>query len=90
MKINEVEAGSSFYKKSKIDLKELLEDIFEMFQPVAEDRKVQLNIEAVSCTVAVDPGLIVQALINLLENALNGYSFAESKLINSLSMSCEK
>ena len=70
LKINEVESGSSFYKKSKIDLKELLEDIFEMFQPVAEDRKVQLNIEVVSCTAAVDSGLIVQALINLLENAL--------------------
>lgn len=70
LKINEVESGNSFYKKSKVDLKKLIEDVFEMFQPVAEDKEIKLKIETVSCINKVDSDLIIQALINIVENAL--------------------
>ena len=70
LKINEVESGSSFYRKSRVDLKKITEDAYEMFEPVAEDRDIKLIKETVSCENKVDADLILQALINILENAL--------------------
>ena len=70
LKLNEVESGSSFYKKSRVDLKKIVEDIFEMFQPVAEVKNIKLSMEAASCSARVDPDLILQALINVMENSL--------------------
>ena len=41
-----------------------------MFHPVAEDKEIKLKIDTVSCINKVDSDLIVQALINIVENAL--------------------
>lgn len=69
--ISRVEAGSQIVELSRLDVSELLADVGELYEPVAED-------DGVDFTTAIPPGVLVnanrellsQAVTNLIDNAL--------------------
>lgn len=69
--ISRVESGSSPARTSPVELDHLVRDVFELFEPVAEERSVRLQLtKAEPVTLEVNRELVAQALTNLLDNAL--------------------
>lgn len=71
LRIARLEAGSMGAQFEPVDLGALLEEVGELYQPVAEDEGGTLEVRAGERLFAeANRELIVQALINLIENAL--------------------
>ncbi len=71
--ISKIEAGQMDVHPSSIDLRELCDNLYYMFQPLAERTGIQLSFacqESVPPYVVGDEGLIDQILVNLVGNAL--------------------
>src|SRR3954471_17135002 len=69
--VSEAEAGVMKLDRIKSDICQLLEEACELYEFVAEEKKITLekNFEA-NCVVDVDPIRMRQALANLLDNAI--------------------
>jgi signal transduction histidine kinase len=71
MRIGEIEAGRRLAGAATFDLAALIEEIGQIYQPLAEDADVTLEIAAASgLTVASDRGLMLEAIANLVQNAI--------------------
>jgi signal transduction histidine kinase len=69
--IARAEAGSSDTAFTTFDAAEVARDVFELFEPVAEEAGVALSLDAPTpVTVRANRELISQALANLVDNAL--------------------
>lgn len=68
----EYESGQIKPKTDKIDLAQLLKDLVELFEPVAEDKKIQttLNLPSENLLILGDREKIQRSLSNLLDNAI--------------------
>jgi len=65
------DAGQLVMNVAPLHLDELVHDIVRAVRPVAEDRKVQLDLrEVVDAPVRADPDLLGRVLLNLLVNAI--------------------
>ena len=53
-----------------VDLDQLVEDVAELYQPVAAQRGMRLHVVGAPLQVAGDPDQLFQLLVNLLDNAL--------------------
>ena len=71
LSLGQAEAGSMKIRKKPIDISQLLEDIVELYGPLAEDKGLafEANIPA-SLMIEGDRQLLAQALSNLLDNAV--------------------
>ena len=69
--ISRVEAGSHVAELQETDLSELLNDVAELYEPVAEEEGVtfEINIPA-KLSVSANRELLSQAMTNLIDNAL--------------------
>ncbi len=67
-----IKSGQITVSKKPLDLRELSEDIFHLFQPLAERNQIQtlIDIPAQMPAVQADPDKIRQVLTNLVSNAL--------------------
>ncbi|HEY0605243.1 MAG TPA: heavy metal sensor histidine kinase [Herpetosiphonaceae bacterium] len=54
-----------------LDLADLVTDVAEQMQPLADERKVRLEVHADSVPLLIDQDRLLQVLLNLLDNALN-------------------
>ncbi|WP_149778460.1 sensor histidine kinase [Roseovarius litoreus] len=71
MRVARIEAGQGREGFEHVSLDELAQDMAETFGPVVEDEGKTLNLEiASSATVQADRAMLVQALANLIQNAL--------------------
>ena len=71
LSIAEAEAGSRRDAWSVVDLAEIVRAVAELYEPVADDKGLQLAIDAVAALpVRGDRHLLSQALANLVDNAL--------------------
>jgi len=71
MRIAEVETGRMTCHFESIDVHELLHDVTDYYQPLAEQRGCPLRLEvARDCQLFGDRALLFQALANLIDNAL--------------------
>ncbi len=71
MDITEAEAGVMKLRREKTSLKSLLQNVVELYEFVAEERKIAVTTDSAStCEAWVDPTRLRQALANLLDNAL--------------------
>ncbi|WP_409310695.1 sensor histidine kinase [Pectobacterium sp. B1J-3] len=71
MRIGEIESGRCVHQFANIEARQLLEEIAEYYQPLAEARGCQLRVEIKSgIQLFGDRALLFQALANLVENAL--------------------
>lgn len=71
MRIGEIESGRCVHQFENIEARQLLEEIAEYYQPLAEERGCRLKIEIkAGIQLFGDRALLFQALANLVENAL--------------------
>ena len=69
---SKIEEGAMDYNPSQVNIKELFEDIFIMFETVLHDKSISLSMFEYNEgeSIFVDKQLIKQALINILSNAV--------------------
>lgn len=71
MDIAEAEAGMMRLERRKTDLCQLLREVVELYEYVADDKKIHVTTDLPqSCEAEVDPTRMRQAFGNLLDNAL--------------------
>jgi signal transduction histidine kinase len=71
MDITEAEAGMMKLQYERLDLCQLLREVIELYEYVAEERKVGVRGNFLEpCEVSVDPTRLRQVFANLLDNAI--------------------
>src|SRR5581483_2686215 len=71
MDIAEAESGAMHLVRQPTDLCRLIRELVELYQYVAEEKRVTLHTElAETCEASVDPNRMRQAFGNLLDNAI--------------------
>lgn len=70
--IARVEAGGRRHTLSEVDVGQVLTDVIELYEPVAEDQNVSLSFEAPAApiTASMNRELVGLAAANLIDNAL--------------------
>lgn len=88
--IARVEAGTPSGAFTDIDISEVINDVAELYAPVAEDAGMRLATEVGEALVLhANRELISQALVNLIENAIK-YANAESTKNKTITMGAKK
>jgi signal transduction histidine kinase len=71
LSIARLEAGAGGENREKLDVSALLRDVAELYEPVAEERGIELRAEtAAPIFVRADRQLLGQAIANLIDNAI--------------------
>lgn len=70
LRIARIESGTHDREWSRLDLKPLLEDAFELYQAVGEEKDIVVHLGNTSGHLRGDRDLLFQALCNLLDNAI--------------------
>jgi signal transduction histidine kinase len=78
--IAETDAGTTRAAMTALDLSSVAADVAELYEPLAEERKVALTLAVDSRTVEGNRSLIAQALANLVDNAIK-YTPAGGKVV---------
>ncbi len=69
--IARAESGSLRSEWEDVDLREIALEVFDLYEPLAEERRIELLLEAPSSVrVRGQPQLLAQALANLVDNAI--------------------
>lgn len=86
--IAEAEAGSVRESMQEFDLRDVVEGVSELYEPLAEQKQAQLVVEnaELPALIAGNKNLITQALANLVDNAIK-YTTAGSKIVVTLEQS---
>ena len=72
LSISKVESGASDLDKSKLNLKELIINMHDLYEPITEGSGIKLNYEVTENIVFKgNYNLLSQSLANLIENAVN-------------------
>ena len=70
LKIARAEAGVAGATWAPVDLADLARDAVELYQPVAEDKGVEIAMSLDPAPMAGEPQLLAQAIANLIDNAI--------------------
>jgi signal transduction histidine kinase len=71
MDVAEAESGAMNLALKRMDLRELLNEVVDLYSDVAEEKKVQVTTSMPNpCEAMVDPPRMRQAFANLLDNAI--------------------
>ncbi len=71
LRIARVESGSAQAEMEEVDLRALVAEVVELYEPLAEDQGARLKVgRSDDAVVRGNRELLAQALINLIENAL--------------------
>jgi signal transduction histidine kinase len=70
LRIAEIEHGRRYAGFGQMDLGEIVKEVGELYEPIAEDRGLRLRVHAASVpTVTGDRDLMFEAVANLMDNA---------------------
>ena len=84
LRIGEIEHGRRRAAFAPVDLSAILDDVAELYEPIAEERRIRLEIEAAAgLCVSGDRDLLVEAVGNLVDNAVK---FAPPESVVTLSL----
>lgn len=88
LRIARIETGAGRARRQSLDLARVLHDVFELYEPVAQDKGVTLSLDAPS-TIALqgDPDLLFQAVSNVIDNAIKFSSKGNAVRIHSQRLS---
>lgn len=70
LRISRIETGKQHGAFAKVNLKSLLEDALELYEPLAEDKHIDIETDFQDVFFACDKDLLFQVFANLLDNAL--------------------
>jgi len=71
LRIAQIEAGSSRADRQRIDMGALLNDVTDLYEPLASEKNVEFTLELARATeVWGDRDLLFQAISNLVDNAI--------------------
>ena len=73
LRIAEIEAGARRAGFGRVEVGPLLEQVRDLYEPLAEERGLALHVAAEAGELDGDPALLVEALGNLVDNAI-GYA----------------
>lgn len=82
LSIAQIESGASRARFAAMDVGDVLRDVFELYEPLAEDKGQVLRLsmpEGIDVSAQGDRDLVFQALANLLDNAIK-FSPASSEI----------
>jgi signal transduction histidine kinase len=70
--ISEIESGTRPSRKEDVDLSFLVHEACDLFQPLAEDKRIALSVQqsTPTCHIAGEPATLQRMIANLLDNAL--------------------
>jgi signal transduction histidine kinase len=86
LRIAKLEKGTGKEAFRKVDLTSILEDVVELYEPVAEEKSIRLSTQLSKVPpMEGDPDLLFQMLANLLDNALK-FSPEKEKVTVQLSL----
>ena len=81
MDVSEAEAGTMRLARSRVDICALWQEVIELYQYVAEEKKISVTMDcAAPCEASVDPTRMRQVFANLLDNAIK-YTAPGGKVI---------
>lgn len=70
LRISRIEAEKQRSQFVNVDLKALIEDVVEFYEPLAEKKNIQLKTDLSEASYHADRDLLFQAFANLLDNAM--------------------
>jgi len=79
LRIARIEAGTHDREWAEVDLRPLLEDAWELYQAVGEEKDIAVHLGPAAGQLRGDRDLLFQALCNLLDNAIK-YSYSGSEV----------
>jgi signal transduction histidine kinase len=87
LRISRLESEKRRSHFQKVDLAEIINDIVELYDPLAEDKKISTRSNLTPCAIMGDRDLLFQAFANIIDNAVkytpqNGHIEVELKSDN--------
>lgn len=71
LRIGEIDAGRRHARAESVDLTALVEEVGQIYQPLAEDAGIEFTVALTpGLTIAADRGLMLEAVANLVQNAI--------------------
>ncbi len=70
LRITNIEKGKRHSEFRKVDLKEIINDVTELYEPIAEDKNVKIKSNLEEIKFEGDKDLLFQAIANILDNAV--------------------
>ena len=85
--ISRIEASTTVEPLEKLDIRPIVEDVAELYEPVAEEAGVEFTLgKTFDVVLPVNRELLAQAIINLIDNAIKYAGSDDKKTELSLSM----
>jgi signal transduction histidine kinase len=85
LRISKLDSGQPI-NLNKVNLAEIIEDVYDLYQPLAEDKNLKFTLENADVEINADSGLLFQALANCIDNAIKYTQTGEISLcVNKLS-----
>lgn len=79
LRIGNIESGKRLSEFAVTSVKELVEDIIEFYEPLAEEKGVELDSQLTEISLNCDRDLLFQAIANVVDNAIK-FSPADSTI----------
>lgn len=79
LRIGRIEAGKQTHNFQEVHLQKLLHDVVELYEPLAEEKGINILCDFTPVTLQADRDLLFQAFANIIDNAIK-YSPASAKI----------
>jgi signal transduction histidine kinase len=70
LRIANIEASKSAVEFTLVQLHDVIYDVIELYEPLAEEKNVSFEVALQPCLVLGDRDLLFQAILNIIDNAL--------------------
>ena len=77
LRLNRLEHGRENLIKKLLDIKNIIDDAIELYEPIFEQKNIQLQINILPRNLNVDKNLIFQSITNILDNC---YKYSEDNI----------
>lgn len=68
LRLNRLEHGRENLIKKRLDIKNIIEDAIELYEPIFEQKNIQLQTNILPRNLNIDKNLIFQSITNILDN----------------------